>query len=107
MWHEARNQPLGGIVAVGDVIRNRINDPRYPKDACRVIMQPGQFSFVKNGRIPPAPANADDMRALARAVLQNQVHSPAASALFFRHASLPPEPGRKPLKQIGDHRFYR
>jgi spore germination cell wall hydrolase CwlJ-like protein len=39
VYFEARGEPTAGQVAVAHVIRNRIEDPRYPDNACDVVKQ--------------------------------------------------------------------
>ena len=39
IYHEARNQPLVGKLAVAQVTINRVNDNRFPNSLCAVVMQ--------------------------------------------------------------------
>ena len=39
IYHEARNQPLVGKLAVAEVTINRVNDKRFPNSVCAVVMQ--------------------------------------------------------------------
>ncbi len=39
MYWEARNQSLRGMIAVALVVRNRVNDERYPHSYCEVIQE--------------------------------------------------------------------
>jgi len=61
IYFEARGEPLAGQIAVAQVIKNRIQDPRYPADACAVVKQGYywgdhpirdrcQFSFYCDGK---------------------------------------------------------
>jgi N-acetylmuramoyl-L-alanine amidase len=61
VYFEARGEPTAGQIAVAQVIRNRIEDPRYPDNACDVVKQgyywngvpirnKCQFSFYCDGR---------------------------------------------------------
>lgn len=115
IYHEAKNQPLAGQVAVGQVIMNRVADDRWPSDVCSVIKQGPvreswktrqnpdlfddersyypvrdrcQFSFYCDGK-------SDEMRdrqakalayAAAHGVLHKQVHDLVEGATFY-HAS--------------------
>ncbi len=62
VYYEARSEPLLGQVAVAEVILNRVNDPAYPNDICRVVHQGGtaryrcQFSYWCDGK-PETPLN--------------------------------------------------
>jgi N-acetylmuramoyl-L-alanine amidase len=39
IYHESRNEPLAGKVAVADVTLNRVYDTRYPNTICGVVKQ--------------------------------------------------------------------
>ena len=39
IYHEAKNQPIEGMLAVGEVVLNRVQDERYPNNVCEVIKQ--------------------------------------------------------------------
>lgn len=39
VYHEARNQPTVGQVAVAQVVMNRVVDDRFPDDPCAVVRQ--------------------------------------------------------------------
>jgi N-acetylmuramoyl-L-alanine amidase len=67
VYFESRGEPVAGQVAVAHVIRNRIEDPRYPDNACDVVKQgyywngspirnKCQFSFYCDGK-PDDPKN--------------------------------------------------
>ena len=70
IYFEARGEPDAGQIAVAHVIRNRIEDPRYPDNACDVVKQGYywngnpihnmcQFSFYCDGK----PEDPHDERA--------------------------------------------
>lgn len=54
MYFEARGQVVKGIEAVGNVILNRLQDPRYPKNICDIVYfkwhHVCQFSWHCDGR---------------------------------------------------------
>ena len=39
IYHEAKNQPSIGQIAVAQVVMNRVMDSRYPDDVCSVVTQ--------------------------------------------------------------------
>jgi len=39
IYHESRNEPLAGKIAVADVTLNRMYDTRYPNTVCGVVRQ--------------------------------------------------------------------
>lgn len=48
LYHEARGQPDSGLIAIGEVIFNRVRHPAWPDTVRGVIRQPAQFSFFKD-----------------------------------------------------------
>ena len=44
MYFESNRSSMEGMVAVGTVVMNRLNDPRYPKSVCAVVGQKNQFA---------------------------------------------------------------
>jgi spore germination cell wall hydrolase CwlJ-like protein len=54
IYHEARDQPLDGQLAVASVILNRTKEPdRWGSTPCAVVV-PGQFSFLSEDGSYPA-----------------------------------------------------
>ena len=49
VWREARGESMRGKRLVAQVIRNRVEDPRWPDDYVGVITQPKQFSAFNAG----------------------------------------------------------
>lgn len=47
---EAGNQSYAGKVAVGCVVMNRVNSPKFPNTVLGVIKQPYQFGPVRQGK---------------------------------------------------------
>jgi spore germination cell wall hydrolase CwlJ-like protein len=45
IYHEARGESFDGQLYVGFVIRNRVENSRFPNDFCSVIKEPWQFSY--------------------------------------------------------------
>ena len=48
IYHEAKNQPRVGQIAVAQVVMNRVKDSRYPNNVCDVIKQGLTY---KNGKV--------------------------------------------------------
>ena len=46
IYYEARGEPIEGQAAVAQVILNRVQHPDFPDDACAVMLEDSQFSFV-------------------------------------------------------------
>lgn len=47
---EAENEELYGKILVGNVVLNRIRNPKYPNSLNEVIYQKGQFQVIRNGK---------------------------------------------------------
>ena len=57
VYYESRGESPRGQQAVADVIMNRARaGGRFPDTPCRVILQPGQFSFVRSSLSPKGPS---------------------------------------------------
>ena len=39
IYHEAKNQPMAGQIAVAQVVMNRVKDNRYPDNVCDVVTE--------------------------------------------------------------------
>jgi spore germination cell wall hydrolase CwlJ-like protein len=112
IYFEARGEPLTGQLAVGEVIVNRTTSGRYPSDYCSVVTQPGQFSFVRHGRIPAPDESSlawSNARALAQIAHQDLWQSPCGEALYFHARYVRPGWARTKvqLATIDSHIFYR
>ena len=55
LFGETRGEPIDGQIAVACVIRNRVQDRRWPNDYRDVCLQPKQFSCWNDGD-PTQPA---------------------------------------------------
>ncbi|CUS43315.1 MAG: cell wall hydrolase [Pseudomonadota bacterium] len=109
IYFEAKGEPLSGQLAVGEVIINRTKSGRFPKSICSVVTQPGQFSFVRAGRVPVIANNAAYRTAVAvaRVAMADAWDSPAPDAMYFHARRV--SPGWRMIKvaAIGNHVFYR
>lgn len=53
---EARGEPYNGMVAVGAVVLNRVDNPNFPSTIAGVIYQSGAFDAVSDGQINLSPS---------------------------------------------------
>lgn len=71
-YHEARGEPIEGILGVIDVTYNRVLDRRWPDTAQSVVWQSYQFSWTTENSnrkgVMPTPNTDKDMRALDQIV---------------------------------------
>jgi hypothetical protein len=112
VYFEARGEALSGQLAVAQVIINRTEDGRFPASYCGVVQQAGQFSFVKNGRIPHIRTNSaawNKARAIAQIAHNGMWQSEAEGAVFFHARYVRPQWSQRKqrLAQIDTHIFYR
>ena len=111
IYREARGQSPAGQLAVGQVILNRANDPRFPPDICEVIYQRDarrcQFSWVCKTRLPPP--NPTEYASAARAAVQVLANLPdlTRGAIYFHDTSAPGWPRLRQTARIDNHVFYR
>jgi spore germination cell wall hydrolase CwlJ-like protein len=111
VYFEARGEPIEGQRAVAEVVRNRARSGRYPSSICAVVTQPGQFSFVRNGMIPPIPrATVAWRKAMAIAQITGErLNQPIGPDVLWYHANyVSPAWDRQMMRvtQIGNHIFY-
>ena len=110
VYYEAKGEPLAGQLAVAEVIINRARSGRFPKSLCGVVVQAGQFSFVRGGAVPainPALLQWRTALAVAQVALGQDWESPASDAMFFHARHVRPGWGKPRLASIGNHVFYR
>jgi N-acetylmuramoyl-L-alanine amidase len=111
VYFEAKGEPLKGQLSVAEVILNRAGSGRFPRSACGVVKQPGQFSFVRGGRFPPIARASAAWRkavAIARVARDDLADGPAPRALFFHAKRVSPGwRGLTRVAAVGNHIFYR
>lgn len=102
---ESGNQPLEGKIAVGNVVMNRVRNPKFPNTLYDVLFQKNQFSPASSGSIYREP-NAESVVA-AKLVLDGAQVVP--EALFFNGAGARSYASRNRayVTTIGDHDFYK
>ena len=126
IYHEARDQPFIGQVAVAQVVMNRVHDDRYPDDVCGVVMQGPtyswkpdfpvrhrcQFSWYCDGK-PDVPKNEKAWRKaqdVAFLVLYNKINLDVTEGATHYHATyVRPAWARTKTRttRIEKHIFYR
>ncbi|NPV90953.1 MAG: spore cortex-lytic enzyme [Firmicutes bacterium] len=101
---EAEAEPYVGKVAVGAVILNRVQNPKFPKSIAGVIYQPGAFESVQNGQINKTPT-AEARRAAVDAL---KGWDPTYNSIFFFNPAKTSNAfmwSRKMSVRIGNHLF--
>lgn len=114
MYWEARGEGRRGMLAVGSVVMNRVEDQRFPNSACDVVYQGGetppcQFSWWCDGKSdrPTDPASWSASLKLANELLTADPQDPTHGALFFHNMSIKSPWRRTQTAAIGNHVFYR
>mgnify|MGYP006298714281 CR=1 FL=1 len=107
IYAEARGESFEGQVAVGAVIVNRMESPKFPNTIEKVLYQPNQFKCVENGRINQTP-NQNAYKAARRAI---EGEDPSQGALFFFNPETSEDPAAfdryTVTVRIGNHIFAK
>jgi len=109
VYWEAKGEPLSGQLAVAQVVLNRVESGRFGRGICAVVTAPGQFSFMRAGRIPEAPNRAawQTARAVALLALEGGWGDVVGEATHFHATSVNPRWRLRRVAAIGNHIFYR
>jgi spore germination cell wall hydrolase CwlJ-like protein len=115
--YEAADQPVAGQEEVGQVILNRMRDPRFPKTVCGVVFQGSerltgcQFTFTCDGsfRRRLADTTLVTARSIAETVMDGVAPDRVAGATHYHANYVQPYWAASGLRvaQIGAHIFYR
>ena len=125
IYHEARDQPFIGQVAVAQVVMNRVKDDRYPDNVCDVVMQGPtyswtedfpvrnrcQFSWYCDGKSDKPKDNTawEKARLIAHGVYNANLDDFVEGSTHYHAVYVRPEwaETKVPVVQIQDHVFYR
>ena len=110
IYYEAKSESLSGQIAVAQVMLNRTKSSRFPETLCGVVMQPHQFSFVRNGRLPTIAKNNQQWRtarAVAEVAREKLWHPVVGNAMFFHAKRVSPHWHATEVASLGNHIFYR
>ena len=125
VYHEAKNQPFIGQVAVAQVVMNRVYDERYPNTVCEVVEQGPtyswkpdfpirnrcQFSWYCDGLSdPPKEKDAcDNAIMVANSVYYGNFEDFVEGATHYHAYYVTPEwaSAKTYITRIEDHIFYR
>jgi N-acetylmuramoyl-L-alanine amidase len=108
MLYEAGAEGRDGMIAVAQVVMNRMKSGRFPKTVCGVVHQPGQFSAIRSYKAPGG-ARWSRAEALAREVMTGEAAPVVGKALYFHATRVRPAyvRNRTRVAQVGNHIFYR
>ena len=102
---EAASEPYSGQVAVGAVILNRVEDPKFPPTIADVVFQPDAFESVSNGQIWANPPARSHIEAAQQAL---NGWDPTYGCTFFWNPYKKVHPWiwtRRIITQLGNHVF--
>ena len=103
---ESGNQPMEGMMAVGNVVLNRVADPVFPDTVEGVLAQKNQFSTYKSGVLAATQPSERSIIA-AKLVMDGGVVEETEGALYFDSGSTSWAARNKELiATIGGHKFY-
>ena len=111
-YFEAGNQTDKGMIAVTNVVMNRVEDGRFPRTPCGVINQRTnrvcQFSWVCEGK--KSVRNMEIFRrarAAAERVYLEETPDVTHGSLFYHANYVNPRWNLRRVTRIGAHIFYR
>ena len=125
IYHEAKNQPMAGQIAVVQVVMNRVKDNRYPDNVCDVVKQgltykngkvvlgKCQFSWYCDGKKDDVDKKSEKWRnslRYASMVITNRITLDVTAGATHYHATyVRPAWARTKTKtvRINRHIFYR
>lgn len=87
MYFESNRSSAEGMLAVGTVVMNRLNDSRYPKSVCGVVGQKNQFAQGVLSR-PMTDSGAVLAAQVADQVMRGSRHPGVQNAQHFHTAGL-------------------
>lgn len=104
--YEAKGESKLGKIAVGHVTINRTKSKVFPETICKVVNQPGQFSWVNKVRVN-MQAIPTSTKQLAYDLLSGKYKvDPTFGALYFHNIHLDGF-ARKQTVVINNHVFYK
>jgi len=118
IYREAAREPFEGKVAVAQVTLNRVDDPNFPKDVCKVVTQKNvvmervicQFSWYCEPHTMKKPNNAEyrESYLVAKKVLLEGFRLDSLKGVLYYHAVyVNPKWPHEKVTQIGNHIFYK
>lgn len=107
--HEARGEPLNGIVAVAQTTINRTKAKNFPDTICEVVYQKNQFSWTKSKQKKISTKDYQKMYTISVAVMNGEIsNNKFKRTLYFHNTQVVPNWSYKfkRVAQVGNHVFY-
>jgi spore germination cell wall hydrolase CwlJ-like protein len=86
MYFESNRSSADGMLAVGTVVMNRVNDPKFPHSVCGVIGQRNQFADGVMWKPMREGRSLALAKSMANKVLHGARHDGVRGAKFFHTA---------------------
>jgi len=108
IYFEARGESLAGKLAVAKVTLNRTKHEDFPDSVCKVVYQPGQFSWTAKRRqqIRDSRAWQESLEIARDALRTGLTELQGFRAIYFHSGRKPPGWRGRLVAKIGNHRFY-
>jgi len=105
IYFEAGGEPEAGQFMVGFITMNRVRDKRWPNSVCKVVYQPGQFSWTENKKLKYK--RSEQILKIAKIVLRSK--EIRNYGFYFKVTSFKSAYFRrlKKLMTVGNHTFYK
>ncbi len=105
MYFESIRSSREGLLAVGTVVMNRVDSPKFPSSVCGVVGQRRQFApGVLTRRVR---GDQEELKELADAILAGKRHPGVKRAKFFHTAGLRfPYKNMHYVLEAGGNAFY-
>lgn len=114
IYFEARGEGVKGMTAVAQVTKNRVNYENFPSTYCKVVYQPGQFSWVgqRKQKLDVKDDEWKQAKEIARLIYYMDLPvDPTNGALYYHTTKVKPywskDKDFKRTKKIGNHVFYK
>lgn len=118
IYREAGYEPFEGKVAVAQVVINRVDHPKFPKDICAVVYQKNvimekvvcQFSWHcegVNNKKPRDKAYQESYAVAKKVLLEGFRLDILQDALYFHAVHVNPNWPYQKVAKIGNHIFYK
>lgn len=113
LYFEGRGEGIAGMIAIANVVNNRIKDPEFPNDYYSVITQPKQFSWysTNNSLVIEDEASWAKAQKLAALAMENKLPDYSNGARFYANVKKVDVKKHKWVKEyvvlnkVGNHTF--
>ena len=94
-------------MAVGQVVRNRVDSKYFPNDYKKVIYQKNQFAGVTTSMFNVGTVPEECVRAAKEVITRTEEYCMPSNIMFFKTTDCKANWSYEFYKTIGDHNFYK